>query len=95
MSSNEVTYPMYAKTKEQKIGVVMQYLDRELQFHGVEAIPGENEWDDYWGDILALYLNSGDTYWITIIVDLKKDRFVLTTYGDFVEELEQEALGYV
>jgi hypothetical protein len=63
-------------------------LDELLGTHGVESIRTTEHIDRYWFDCRACYLNTGDTYNTTILFDTKKDRFYLTSWGDFVESLE-------
>ena len=53
---------------------------------GVEAIRGEKERDDYWANTVALYVNTGDTYSATLLYDRVREKFEVTTYGDFVEK---------
>ena len=67
--------------------LVMQALDELLGMCGVEPIRTEEWIDPYYGDIRAVYLNTGDTYAGTIVLDHKKCRYMLTTYGDYVESL--------
>jgi hypothetical protein len=57
----------------------------ESAYFGVEAIRSETQWDNYYGDTVALYLNTGDTYACTLLYDTVKGKFHLTTMGDFVE----------
>ena len=69
----------------------MEYCDRLLETCGVEAIDQPGAYiSKYWLDTVALYLNSGDSYTPTILADIEEHQFILTTYGDFVEELEQQ-----
>jgi len=63
-------------------------LDELLGTFGVEPIRTTEHIDRYWFDCRACYLNTGDTYNTTILFDTKKDRFYLTSWGDFVESLE-------
>lgn len=63
-------------------------LDELLSTFGVEPIRTSEHIDRYWFDCRACYLNTGDTYNTTILFDTKKDRFYLTSWGDFVESLE-------
>lgn len=52
--------------------------------HGIEAIRGM--WHDrYYQDIVALYVNMGDTYNTTLLFDAVKTKFHVTSWGDFVE----------
>lgn len=65
--------------------------DQILEGHGVEAIRGnvlrggERHDTRYYGDILALHVNMGDTYVPTIIYDVGTDRFYAMSWGDWVE----------
>lgn len=66
---------------------VLEYCDYLLETHGVEAIEKEGAYTSrYWLDTIALYLNSGDVYSPTIIADIEESEFILTTFGDFVEQ---------
>lgn len=70
----------------------MADIDRLIEGHGVEAIfflKGEGMRNYSSGDdeLLSLYVNTGDTYTPTVLWDARKDRVVLTTFGDFVERL--------
>lgn len=57
--------------------------------YGVEAIRGR--WHDrYYQDIVGLYVNTGDTYNVTLVYDTVEDEFIITTMGDFVEETTEE-----
>lgn len=63
---------------------VLDDANRLLEGHGIEAINGK--WHDhYYQDIVALYVNMGDTYNGTILYDAVKRKFYVTTWGDFVE----------
>jgi hypothetical protein len=56
----------------------------EFATFGVEAIRGA--WHDrFYGDVVALYINTGDTYNCTLLYDCVKDRFHVMDWGTFVE----------
>ncbi|MBA3761785.1 MAG: hypothetical protein H0X04_00385 [Chthoniobacterales bacterium] len=55
-------------------------IDQSLDAHGVEAIRGGNV-DQYSGDIVATYVN-------TIIHDNMADRYLLMSWGDFLERFK-------
>lgn len=58
-----------------------------LRGYGTEAIQGA--WQDrYYQDIVAVYVNTGDTYNATVLYDVVAGKFQLTTLGDFVESHE-------
>lgn len=67
----------------------MKRMDELLGGYGVEALRGE--WKNgYWGDVVATYINFGDTYDTTIVClrtgSSRWDcRYMITSYGDFVE----------
>ena len=39
---------------------------------------------------VASYVNMGDTYVATILYDIEKGEFFVTSWGDWVEEYERE-----
>ncbi len=58
--------------------------------HGVEAIRQEGAYvDNYHGDIIATYVNTGDAYSLTLLLDSETGAFHLTSYGDWLEQWEQ------
>lgn len=59
-------------------------LNQVLGTHGVEAIEGRYV-DRYHYNIQAVYCNAGDTYDVTILLDHENDRFIVTSWGDWVE----------
>lgn len=72
--------------------IKMAALDELLKTHGVEAIQHEQFYiDSYHRNIVATYLNTGETYATTIVRDNFRDSFRLMSYGDFVENLELRA----
>lgn len=86
-ASENLPHYMYNRSTRRLEGV-MYYLDKVLECHGVEAINSPGcEHSPYWGDTVALYLNSGDTYSPTIVADLKESEFHLTTFGDYCDRL--------
>lgn len=71
----------------------LEVINRLLGMHGTEAIRGE--WQNgYWCDIVAAYVNAGDTYALTVI-QVRGDwsgapsRFIVSSVGDFVERNEK------
>lgn len=71
--------------------IKMEALNELLQCCGVEAISVEGEFiDSYHRDIVATYLNTGDTYSPTILYDNRNSVFKLTSWGDFYESLQAQ-----
>lgn len=57
--------------------------------HGVEVIRSPDAYDNYYGDAVAEYVNTGDTYNATVVHDIRTGKFLLTTMGDYVEKNEK------
>ena len=66
----------------------LQAINNLLHGYGTEAIRGE--WQNgYWCDVVACYVNMGDTY-NTTVIQVRSDygnnsTFKVSTFGDFVE----------
>jgi hypothetical protein len=59
--------------------------------HGVEALPCEYCFvDRYYQNIIALYVNMGDTYDTTIYYDTNLEIFRVGSWGDFFEAHESQ-----
>jgi len=72
---------------------VLEEVNRVIDAHGVEAIRIEGAYiDGYYFDIVATYVNTGDTYSATLLHESATGRFVLTTWGDWFEANEREYL---
>lgn len=67
-------------------------LNTALDGFGIEAIEGAEERSNYYGNIVALYVNMGDTYDTTLLYDVPHRRFIQTSWGDWVER-NQERYG--
>ena len=72
----------------------LEAINTLLRGFGTEAIRGE--WQNgYWCDIVATYVNFGDTYSTTVIHQRgdwsgARSRFYVSTMGDFVERNEKK-----
>ena len=69
---------------------IIEYANRAIRGHGVEEIrgtkaPGAN-YRSLFGDAVAVYVNTGDTYTATVLYDTVKRKFSITSFGDFVEK---------
>jgi hypothetical protein len=65
---------------------ILKWADTAMGTYGVEAIRGDYHVDNYYYDIVALYVNTGDTYNATLLYETENERFVVTTFGDWVEK---------
>ncbi len=62
-----------------------------LDGHGIEAAKGEgSNLGSYWRDTILVYVNLGDTYDTTILFDPDEEEFSIGSWGDFVENWENE-----
>ena len=69
----------------------MEALNEILEGYGVEAIEMEGYYvNKYHFNIVATYVNMGDTYICTILYDTENEKYLLTSCGDFVEEWERK-----
>ena len=67
-----------------KVDLTMTAINEVIDGYGVEAI--RCSWaSSYYGDICALYVNMGDTYDQTVVYDTRKGKYIVTSWGDFVE----------
>ena len=72
--------------------IKLEALDELLRTCGVEPIRIEGAWiDRYYMDIVASYLNVGETYATTLLLDHEEQRWRLTSWGDFYEANEHRA----
>lgn len=80
------------RTRKFDPDIRMKRMDELLGGCGVEALRGNWE-NGYWGDVVATYINFGDSYDTTIIclrtgsgLASRFDcRYFISSYGDFVE----------
>jgi len=68
-----------------RVDRILRCLDELLEASGVEAIWGKDELRPD-----ADYLNMGDPYIATLVLDRKTNTFKLTSYGDFMETRDRK-----
>ncbi len=68
-----------------KMELIMSTLNETLNLYGVESIECNKYINNYWQHCIAIYLNTGDTYCNTILYRTDKEKFYITSWGDFVE----------
>ncbi len=72
----------------------LEAINKLLKGYGTEAIRGD--WQNgYWGDIVACYVNMGDTYTTTVLHvrgdwSGGKSRFIVSSFGDWVEKNQKK-----
>lgn len=68
---------------------ILAVVSRYLMQYGVEEIRLEGfDNGPYWNECVGLYMNTGDSYSPTIVYNTINETFLLTTYGDFIETVE-------
>ena len=70
---------------------IMKTANKILHGYGIEAIHDEDIFvSKYYQDIVAEYINMGDSYVPTLLYDTREGKFDIISYGDFVEALIAE-----
>ena len=70
---------------------VLEIVNALTNNHGVVSLTGEGVWiNHFYGNIIALYVNTGETYDMTLVYDTENNEFLLTSWGDFFEGWEAE-----
>jgi len=72
------------------VQTALRYAAELLDGFGVESINAENSWDNFFGEAVALYVNTGDTFNTTVLYDTQESMFYLTSWGVWVEKFEQQ-----
>lgn len=71
--------------------LILHAVNNVLGYHGVEALFRDgSELVTYGTRVVLSYANSGDTYLPTIAYDYEAEQYLLTSWGDWAEEWEQE-----
>lgn len=78
------------KARDKAVDRALELANELLDGHGTEAIHSGDYTDPYYGDIVAVYVNMGDTYIPTVIYDVVDDRFRIEDFGTFVEAYERK-----
>ncbi len=75
----------------QKVDQYLEYANKEIDGYGVEAVTDENAYvDSYYHNIIALYVNMGDTYVPTVVYSTETKEFMVTSWGDFYENWQND-----
>lgn len=80
-----------AVDKPEDVDGALEEVSEILGGFGVEAIQPEGAWvDSYWREAILYYVNMGDTYRPTIAYDTDRGEFLITSWGDFLEDWERK-----
>lgn len=76
-------------SRDRRVETALALVNEITGGHGVESLRAINHHvDNFWYDCVALYVNQGDTYYTTLLYDVERRSFVVTSWGDFVETCE-------
>lgn len=75
-----------------RVEVALGEMDRLLGTHGVEALPGQDHWQDFgdWRYPPWEYLNAGDPYVATLIYTRMTNTLRIGCWGDIVERHDRK-----
>ena len=68
--------------------LIMTAANEIMDGSGLEVIRGRSI-DNYSVDVQAVYVNTGDTYSTTLLLDNETGRYQVTTWGDWYEKNEK------
>lgn len=71
------------------VDLTLEVIDKILGTCGIEALHAESIYDWYYQDIAALYCNNGQSYDATILYDIDRMAFYVTSWADWVETAER------
>lgn len=71
-------------TSGRKVENVLELANKVIDGSGWEVIDGDGP-GGFWQDAVLAYVNTGDTYNMTIYYDTDKQRFYLGDWGSWVE----------
>lgn len=72
-----------------KAELKLEAINEVLEGHGVEALRGRHV-DNFHYDVQACYVNMGDTYAPTVLLDHEELRWHFTSWGDWIERYGEE-----
>jgi len=87
--TDELVHLIFFSDTPDSADAVLDYANKVLNGHGVEAVQLEDyQVDNYYYNIVLLYVNMGDTYDTTLCYDTEKGEFLIGSWGDWLEEWE-------
>lgn len=91
----ELSQAVQLAASPSKVDAALELANTLLSGHGVEAlrVPGAHV-DNYYFDVVGLYVNMGDSYIATLLYDTEDRRFYVMDWGAFLELLEEKHPEY-
>lgn len=77
------------KNEGHDVDKILESFNQVMKGYGIESINSEYEWvSHYYQNIIALYVNRGDTYDTTILFDTAEQKFIVCSWGDWYENTD-------
>jgi hypothetical protein len=71
----------------------LEAINELIDGFGIESSSIEGYWhSQYWQNTVCLYINTGDSYALTFIYNVVDDCFEITTWGDWIEAMENQLI---
>lgn len=78
-------------SRAESVEQALDLINTAIDAHGVEVVRGPYfRRASRWGDIVAAYVNRGDTYDMTVLYDVGRNKILITSMGDWVVQYEAE-----
>lgn len=65
---------------------ILRKANRLMGGHGIGIVRGDRNFTTGYEDVAAQYVNTGDAYRLTVVLDIPRMKFYLTSIGDWVAE---------
>ncbi len=81
---------LHLAVSDREVSEALEYASKVIGGHGVGVVGAADHraWSTYWQDILIAFVNMGDPYRRTILYDVRKGKFAIGAWGDWVEIYE-------
>jgi RNA binding exosome subunit len=91
--AREILRRIRSANEHEEVDAILEDVDRLIDENGVEALHESNAFvDRYYHDIIALYVNRGESYKATLVFDTANWLFTVEGWADFYERWEGEQL---
>jgi hypothetical protein len=80
---------LVALPNHRRVDQALEFANKAMDLHGVEAVRDPSQWDEYYGDVVCLFVNTGDSYATTLVYDVQRDTFLVQGWADWVERYER------
>jgi len=72
----------------------LEAINEVIDGFGIESSTIEGYFKShYWQDAVCLYVNQGESYALTVLYDIVNEKWELTSWGDFIESIENQLIN--